>query len=116
MPTKPKLGLSLMPTEDFEQATVSLFQNNQVHAIEWSFDFAWNSAVVSEWCEGILDEFSDKGALTGHGVNLSPLSARFSKRQEQWLEFAKEEFRSRKYVHQSILVFPKQDQSLMAHH
>lgn len=101
MPTKPKLGLSLMPTEDFEQATVSLFQDNQVHAIEWSFDFAWNGAVISEWCEGILDEFSDKGALTGHGVNLSPLSARFSKRQEAWLEFAKEEFRSRKYVHAS---------------
>ncbi len=99
MPSKPKLGLSLMPTEDFEQATVPLFQNNQVQAIEWSFDFSWNGAVVSEWCDGILHEFSNRGALTGHGVNLSPLSARFSKRQEEWLANAKEEFKNRKYVH-----------------
>lgn len=101
MPTKPKLGLSLMPTEDFEQATVPLFKNGQVEAIEWSFDFSWNGAQVGEWCNKILDEFSQKGALTGHGVNLSPLSARFSQRQQKWLDNAKEEFKARKYIHAS---------------
>lgn len=101
MPAKPKLGLSLMPTDDFRQASEELFQNNQVQAIEWSIDFTWNGVVVEPWCQDIIDRYSRSNALTGHGVNLSPLSARFSKRQEEWLACARREFRSRKYVHAS---------------
>lgn len=90
-----------MPTDDFHQATDSLFENNQVEAVEWSFDFPLNGAVIEPWCQSILEKFSDGGALTAHGVNLSPLSARFSDRQKAWLEFAREDFKSRKYVHAS---------------
>lgn len=98
---KPKLGLSAMPTKDFQLAAEPLFKAGKVEAIEWSFDMPLNGAVVEQWLDTRLDNFSAKGSLIGHGVNLSPLSARFSKRQEKWLEFAKGEFRSRKYVHAS---------------
>lgn len=98
---KPSLGLSLMPTDDFHQATKLLFQDNRVEALEWSFDFTWNGVNVETWAQELLNEFSTANALTGHGVNLSPLSAKFSKRQEEWLKNAQEEFKSRKYIHTS---------------
>ncbi len=90
-----------MPTDDFHQASAQLFEEKLVQAIEWSFDFPWNGVTVEPWCQEIVDRFSISNALTGHGVNLSPLSARFSKRQESWLDHAREEFKARKYVHAS---------------
>jgi uncharacterized protein (UPF0276 family) len=96
---KPKLGLSLMPTDDFHQASLELFEQERVQALEWSFDFAWNGAIIEPWCQTIIDRFSQANALTGHGVNLSPLSARFTERQEDWLSRTREEFQNRKYVH-----------------
>jgi uncharacterized protein (UPF0276 family) len=98
---EPKLGLSLMPSEDFRQATVELFERNLVQSVEWSFDFTWNGVTVEPWCQDIIDRFSSENLLTGHGVNLSLLSARFSKRQEEWLSHARREFKTRKYVHAS---------------
>ena len=98
---KPKLGLSLTPTEDFHQATAELFENDLVKAIEWSFDFVWNGVKVDDWCMEILERFSQSGALIGHGVNLSPLSARLSERQKSWLDFARQEFSKRNYIHAS---------------
>jgi uncharacterized protein len=95
---KAKLGLSLMPTEDFQQATQSLFQENRVEVLEWSFDFGLNDKSETNWHENLLNKFSNDYALLGHGVSLSPLSASFSKRQETWLENAKEEFTRRNYV------------------
>lgn len=96
---KPKLGLSLMPTDDFRQASDELFKGNRIEAIEWSFDITWNGLNLEQWCQDIIDKFSDSGALTGHGVHLSPLSGRFSKRQEKWLSRAREEFERRSYIH-----------------
>lgn len=98
---KPKLGLSVMPTEDFHQASAALFQNKQVEAVEWSFDISWAGAAVEPWCQEIIDKYANDGALVGHGVNLSVLSARLSERQLQWLDRAREEFKSRKYIHTS---------------
>ncbi len=99
--SKPKLGLSLMPTHDFLQASTELFSNDKIKAIEWSFDYTWNGVIIDSWCQDIIKRFSQADALIGHGVNLSPLSARFSKRQEEWLAHAREEFKSRNYVHAS---------------
>jgi uncharacterized protein len=98
---KPKLGLSVTATEDFQQASAELFANDVVQAVEWSFDCTWLGVSVPEWCQSIIDRFTALDALTGHGVNLSPLSVRFSERQRTWLEHAREEFRKRKYVHAS---------------
>jgi uncharacterized protein (UPF0276 family) len=98
---KPKLGLSLMPTEDFYEASAELFKANQVKVVEWSFDFAWNGVTLEPWCQDIIDRFSESNLLTGHGVYLSGLSARFSERQQKWLAQAKQEFKSRNYIHAS---------------
>jgi len=98
---KPKLGLSLMPTEDFRLATYELFDDKRVDALEWSFDLPAAGAVIDQWCSELLDTFGSTKSLIGHGVNLSPLSARFSPRQEEWLAHAREEFLSRNYIHAS---------------
>lgn len=90
-----------MLTEDFRQATDELFQSNKVEALEWSFDFAFNGAIVEKWCNDLLDNFSSAGVLTGHGVELSPLSASFSRRQRDWLAQARAEFQKRRYLHAS---------------
>lgn len=90
-----------MLTEDFRQATDELFQSNKVEALEWSFDFAFNGVIVEKWCNDLLDNFSSAGVLTGHGVELSPLSATFSRRQRDWLEQARAEFQKRRYLHAS---------------
>ena len=98
---RPKLGLSLAASNDFRQATGELFAQNQVQAVEWSFDSVWNGVIFESWCENIISQFSHSGALLGHGVTLSPLSAKFSQRQKNWLTGTQEEFRSRNYVHAS---------------
>jgi len=90
-----------MPTDDFYQATESLIKSNRVAALEWSFDFPLSGVVVEPWAQELLDKFSNENALTAHGVNLSPLSARFSQRQKDWLEHARREFQTRNYVHAS---------------
>lgn len=90
-----------MPSDDFKQASATLFERNLVEAVEWSFDFPWHDNKVESWCWNIIESFNKSNALIGHGVNLSPLSAKFSKRQQDWLTRAKEEFSIRKYVHAS---------------
>lgn len=98
---KPKLGLSVMPSDDFRQASQSMFEKNQVEVVEWSFDFSWIAGEIPPWCVDIVNKFSRSNALIGHGVNLSPLSARFSPRQAEWLAKAREEFKARNYTHAS---------------
>jgi uncharacterized protein len=98
---KPKLGLSLMAADDFHQATAELFRKNQVEVIEWSFDYPWNGVIVNQACQDIIDRFSASNLLIGHGVTLSPLSARFSQRQHDWLLATQKEFANRNYLHAS---------------
>lgn len=90
-----------MPSDDFREASHSLFENNQVEVLEWSFDFSWLGNEIEPWCTEIIDRFSSANNLIGHGVTLSPLSARFSKRQENWLTRVRNEFKTRNYVHAS---------------
>ncbi len=90
-----------MPAEDFRQATTELFGAKQVQVIEWSFDCKFDDPTIEAWCQSVIDSFSGSGNLIGHGVTLSPLSSKFSQRQMEWLDFAMQEFKSRKYVHAS---------------
>ncbi len=90
-----------MPSDDFRHASQIMFERNQVQVVEWSFDFSWIAGDIPPWCVDIVDKFSRSNALIGHGVNLSPLSARFSPRQEEWLAKAREEFKARNYIHAS---------------
>lgn len=90
-----------MPTEDFRMATEQLFAQDKVDALEFNFDQPLNGIVLAPWCQELLDKFSSASALIGHGVNLSLLSAQFTKRQQDWLTYTREEFKTRRYVHAS---------------
>lgn len=90
-----------MPTEDFRLAAQELFLDGQVEVVEWSYDLPWqshqNSAVIPDWCQQILATYSNDGLLLGHGVRLSPLSARRNEHQKRWLDMLKVESEQRKY-------------------
>ena len=85
--SRPKAGLSLMNTPDFAAAAKSLFEAGMVDALEWSFEIGWSkSNPLPSWTEGLLYFFSSEGALYGHGVSGSLLSAGWTPRQKKWLQ------------------------------
>ncbi len=91
------VGLSLMPTEDFLRATLPLFETNAVDVVEWSFDTAWTDEELPSWMPPLLDDYAEAGRLLGHGIAYSPLSARFTARQDDWLRRLRVAFDRRAY-------------------
>lgn len=69
----PRVGLSLMPTEDFRRASLTLLQENLVECLEWTFDAGFDRDVPL-WVETLLAQFSEQESLLGHSFFLSPLS------------------------------------------
>ncbi|MFO0549288.1 MAG: DUF692 family protein [Polyangiaceae bacterium] len=97
MSPTPRVGLSLMPTEDARLANTALFDAGLVDAIEWSVDFGYLGA--PPWVDALLDTYSARGALYAHGVELSMMSARFTPNHEAWLEHLATALRARRYQH-----------------
>lgn len=95
---KPLLGLSMMPEADFVSAILPVLQNNSVDVLEWSFDTLYD-AQEPEWLSGLLDFYSENNRLLGHGVYYSLFDARWTERQEDWIEKLKQECRHRNYNH-----------------
>lgn len=95
---KPLLGLSMMPEADFVASLISLLQNNSIEVIEWSFD-TFYQAEEPEWLGQLLDFYAQNGRLIGHGVYYSLFDAKWTERQEIWLEQLKLEVQKRKYNH-----------------
>lgn len=91
----PRVGLSLMPEPAFAAATLPLFTDGLVDAVEWSFDLGWGPRGVPDWLEAVLDDYADAGALDGHGVSYSLLSQH--PRQDAWLAGLRRELRRRPY-------------------
>lgn len=96
--TKPKLGLSLMPSIQFLEASLPLFQKQQVEIIEWSFDTIKKSSKEPVWLPLMLKEYGEKNRLLGHGVFYSLLDANWSSRQDDWLNNVKQETLSYNYT------------------
>lgn len=97
--TSPLVGLSLMPTEDFRDFAWNLVDREMVDVIEWSFDMIWEDGEMTpSWCESLLDDFSARGRLLGHGVTFSPFSGGFSEHQKWWLEQLRVECDRRRYI------------------
>ncbi|MEI7928632.1 MAG: DUF692 family multinuclear iron-containing protein [Verrucomicrobiales bacterium] len=90
-----------MLEDAFLQASLPLFEDGVVDALEWSFDVGWARPSLPEWVSALLDEYGGKGALVGHGVTYSALSGKGGERAEQWLEYLREELKVRRYVHLS---------------
>jgi uncharacterized protein len=95
----PRVGLSLMPDSDFFGAAQPLFEAGQVEVLEWSFDMGWGRSAFPAWADELLQFYSDRQALVGHGVSFSLLSAAWSERQEDWLESLQEELEAYCYQH-----------------
>ena len=87
-----------MPGEDFWQAAQPLFDANEVEIVEWSFDIGWGRTLPN-WLLSILNDFSDRGRLLGHGVSYSALDASNTGRQDQWLERLAAEVNQFHYQH-----------------
>ena len=91
-------GLSLMPEASFLEASLPLFDQGLVEAVEWSFDTCWKNG-VSDWLQTLISTFSEANRLTGHGVHFSLLSADWTERQQGWLDQFTEEVKKHNYLH-----------------
>lgn len=96
-----RVGLSLMPEEDFRAASQPLFEQGLVDALEWNVDMGWGKPAVPAWARELLDAYSSDDRLYGHGVEFSLLSAELHPRQVWWLEQLEAERGQRRYVHLS---------------
>jgi len=92
------VGLSLMPTEDFRAATVPLFADSVVDAIEWGPDVRYATG-QPEWFTGLLDFYADSGRLYGHGVHYSTLTAAELLHHDDWLRVASDATKTRAHQH-----------------
>ncbi len=95
---KPLIGISIMPENEFLQASYSLLEEGLIEAIEWSFDTLLSTS-NPEWLDGILNAYSIENKLLGHGVYYSMFDAKWTQRQTLWLQKLKDETNIRKYTH-----------------
>lgn len=87
--------------EPFEIAAGPLLESGLVDVVEWSFDTGWGLPSLPPGLQRTLDDFSRRDAVLGHGVSFSPLSGRWSNRQQAWLERFEREVSQRPMRHVS---------------
>ncbi|MCF2507009.1 DUF692 domain-containing protein [Dyadobacter sp. CY107] len=68
------------------QASLPLFEQEKVEAIEWSFDTLFKVSEIPAWFTDLVSEFSDHKRLIGHGVYFSLFSGKWSPGQQEWLD------------------------------
>lgn len=95
---KPKLGISLMPEENFLLALLPLLQNGDIDVVEWSFDTLFGFQ-EPKWLKDILEFYASHDNLLGHGVYYSIFDANWTSRQDKWLADLEKELSVRKYTH-----------------
>ena len=78
-------GLSFFATEAQRVAALPLFEAGVVEAIEWTVDLGWTEP-LPDWASALLAVYGAEGRLYGHGVTLSPTTARHDERARHWLE------------------------------
>ena len=67
-------------------ASLPLFAEERIEAIEWSFDTLFKYKEVPSWFLELLHAYSNEGRLIGHGVFFSLFSGRFLPEQHSWLQ------------------------------
>src|SRR5687768_1879456 len=93
-----QVGFSLYPTEELRVAALPLIEAGLIGAVEWTVDvaFGWDEP-LPDWVTTVLDAYARDGRLYGHGVCLSPNTARFDDAACAWLaELARD---PRRYRH-----------------
>ncbi len=100
-----RVGLNLLPDAGYRLAALPLFERGLVDAIEWDIDerwgYGWGNRRLPLWVNRLLDLYAHAGALYGHGVWLSVLSAEPEARQERWFMLLARECARRAYRHVS---------------
>lgn len=96
--TEPReFGLSVLPDDRFAAAALPLFESGIVDVVEWGPDLGWRRESLPSWLDPLLDDFAEAGALLGHGVSFSVLSAVFTPRHQAWLDNLSGETANRPY-------------------
>ncbi|WP_118972670.1 multinuclear nonheme iron-dependent oxidase [Taibaiella koreensis] len=67
-------------------ASLPLFEEARVEAIEWAFDTLFRLETIPVWFEELLEAFSKEKRLIGHGVFFSLFSGRWQPEQQRWLD------------------------------
>ncbi len=93
-----EVGVSIMLEPAYWAAIEPLLEAKLIDVIEWSFDFGWGRSIPDRVTQ-LLADFSQNDSLLGHGVTFSPLSGRWSDRQEWWLDQLRDELRVRPMRH-----------------
>ncbi len=83
-----RVGLSVLLDDDLRAAQLPLFAEGLVDAVEWTLDVEIGRD-PPPWVGPLLAAYASEGALYGHGVHFSPLSAVFEERQRHWLVAAR---------------------------
>lgn len=94
---RPWVGVSLMMEPEFLQAMYPLFQNEEVEMLEWSFDIVKEGYKPPVIVKQLLQEYTKRGRLVGHGVRYSLLSGSWGARQTKWLNYLKADVKKNKY-------------------
>lgn len=68
------------------QASLPLFEQEKVDAIEWSFDTLFKFDEIPVWFTDLVSEFGNANRLIGHGVYFSLFSGKWSSGQQDWLD------------------------------
>lgn len=98
MNDKPLLGLSMMADTDFVSAVMPLLESDEIDILEWSFDTSYG-ADEPRWLTDLLNFYSENRRLLGHGVYYSLFDAKWTERQDHWLQQLKIETEKRNYNH-----------------
>lgn len=93
------VGISLMLENDFLQAALPLFSDGEIAILEWSFDTTINTTKTPDWLPELLNEYGNNNRLLGHGVYYSLFDARWTERQNNWLNHLKKETQKHNYTH-----------------
>jgi len=93
------VGLTLSPTADLRAASLPLFEDELVDALEWPVDMGFGG--VPDWCEALLGFYGDEDRLVAHGVELSLLTVGQATRRERWLAGVEEAFSQYRFAHLS---------------
>jgi uncharacterized protein (UPF0276 family) len=66
-------------------ASLPLFEEEKIEAIEWSFDTLFKYSEIPDWFTDLVKEYSNQNRLIGHGVYFSLFSGKWSPKQQEWL-------------------------------
>jgi uncharacterized protein (UPF0276 family) len=102
---RPRIGLTLLQEDAYRIAAGPLYASGEVEVLECDVDAGWSYGRTRHrlppWRGKLLDLYAEAGALYGHGVWFSFLSARLEPRQRAWLRALRRECEGRAYRHVS---------------